>query len=98
PGAGDLVRALAAFEPALVDGGFLGAVVAPVEENKLARMAVGLEVLLEVLLRSPGFGEDDGLACGTDRCHLLEPGFQRLEQRAALRVDADVAGLLGKAC
>src|SRR5690606_40171988 len=47
------------------------------------------EELLQVLLCTPGFGEDDGLARGTDRGHLLEPCFQRLEQRAALGVDAD---------
>ena len=77
--AGDAIRAFVLFEPALVDGGGVFVVVGAAEQHQLARVAVGGEKAVQVLLRALGFREDDGLARRAQLGHLAEAQVERLQ-------------------
>ena len=77
--AGDAIRAFVLFQPALVDGGGFLVGVGATEQHQFARVAVGGEKAVQVLLRAFGFREDDGLAWRAQLGHLAEAQVERLQ-------------------
>ena len=77
--AGDSIRAFVLFEPALVDGGRVLVGVRAAEQHQFARVAVGREEAVQILLSALGFREDDGLTWRAQLGHLAETQFERLE-------------------
>jgi hypothetical protein len=68
-------------QPALVDAGGRGALVATAEHGDLARVAMGFKVAGQIVLGAAGLREDHGLARRAHGAHALKALVQRRQQR-----------------
>ena len=87
-----MVGALKAFDPVLVCGLRAGVAVGAIEQDDAVAVGRIGQQAQEVILRAPGFGEDDGLLGRTQSIQFSEGLVQGREQRLAFGVVADAGG------
>src|SRR6218665_655998 len=91
-GGGVCAAAPVALAPIPVDGLRPGIAVGAVEEHDACAIAGVGHQGQQILLRAPGFGEDDGFLRGAKPLQFGEGALQRGQQCAAFGVVADAAG------